>query len=173
MAAIDNTPSNKNFLSPLNFGFHMKRSPNLNFFVQQINLPSITLPIFNQGSPLLSIATPGDHLQYGVLNVWFKIDEDFENYMEIHNWIKALGYPENQYGYKALEDNTKASGESLRSDIMVIIMNNIKNPNYEIVFKDAFPIELSEATFQTTDDSVNYIGARVTFKYTVYEINKL
>ena len=42
MTAIDNTPENRNFLSPLNFKFSIKKSPNMNFFLQKVNLPSIT-----------------------------------------------------------------------------------------------------------------------------------
>lgn len=173
MSAIDQTPTNKNFLSPLNFTLVLKRSPYLNFFVQQINLPSISLPTFTQPSPLLAINKPGDHLEYGVLRVSFKIDEDFVNYAEIYNWIVSLGYPENQNSYKALESNGVSSAEGLKSDISLIVLNGIKNPNYEIVFKDAFPIELSDATFQTTDDSIEYVTASVTFKYTIFNVNKL
>ena len=44
MAALDKTPANKNFLNPLNFKFQIQRAPNVNFFIQKINIPSITLP---------------------------------------------------------------------------------------------------------------------------------
>lgn len=171
--AVDNTPINKNFLSPLNFTFILKRSPHLNFFVQQINIPSITLSTFNQPTPTLNVPVAGDHLDYGLLNVTFKIDEDFKNYMEIHSWITALGYPDSFQGYRNLRDNAKAGGESLKSDISVLILNNIKNPNYEILYKDAFPIALTEASFQTTDDTVEYVSATATFKYTIFSIEKL
>ena len=41
MTAIDKTPTNKNFLSPLNFQFQLKRAPYLNFFIQSINIPGV------------------------------------------------------------------------------------------------------------------------------------
>jgi hypothetical protein len=173
MSAVDNTPINKNFLSPLNFTFVLKRSPNLNFFVQSINIPSLSLGSFMGPSPLLNIPYSGDHIEYSNLQVQFKIDENFQNYMEIFNWIKGLGYPENQTEYQYLSKQPKTTGAGLKSEISLIISDAIKNPNYEIVFTDCFPIDLSEINFQTTDDSVNYVSAVVTFKYTYFNIMKL
>jgi hypothetical protein len=173
MSAIDKTPDTKNFLSPLNFQFVLKRSPSLNFFVQSINVPGIALGAFFQPSPTLNIPMPGDHLEYSDLRLTFKVDEDFQNYFEIFNWLKGLSYPETQQDYYNLQKKTKSSGETIKSDISIIIMNGIKNPNYEVVIKDAFPIALSDLEFQTTDDSVNYISTTVTFKYTYYDIIKI
>jgi hypothetical protein len=42
MSSIDNTPENKNFLSPLNFRFQIKKAPHVNFFVQSVNIPAIS-----------------------------------------------------------------------------------------------------------------------------------
>lgn len=173
MSAIDKTPINKNFLSPLNFTFVLKRSPNLNFFVQSVNIPSLSLGSFMAPSPLLNIPYSGDHIEYSDLSVEFKIDEDFQNYMEIFDWVKSLGYPETQEDYKKLAEKTKASGETLKSEISLIINDAIKNPNYEITFTDCFPIYLSDVQFQTTDDNVNYVSARVIFKYTYFNIGKV
>jgi hypothetical protein len=173
MSAIDKTPTNKNFLSPINFTFVLKRSPLLNFFVQKINIPSIDLGTFNQPSPLLNIPYAGDHLNYSEFQVEFKVDENFTNYLEIHNWIKGLAYPENQEQYAALSRNPKESGESIKSDISVIIADGLKNPNFEITFTDAFPISLSGLEFDTRNSDVDYITSAVTFKYTYYNIIKL
>jgi hypothetical protein len=40
MTAIDDNPANRNFLSPINFKFRIKKAPNLNFFVQKISVPA-------------------------------------------------------------------------------------------------------------------------------------
>ena len=34
------------------------------------------------------------NVQYGELNIEFIVDEDLRNYMELHNWIRALGVPQ-------------------------------------------------------------------------------
>ena len=39
MSALDSNPANKNFLSPLNFSFRIKKAPYTNFFIQKVNVP--------------------------------------------------------------------------------------------------------------------------------------
>jgi hypothetical protein len=173
MSAIDNTPVNKNFLSPLNFTFILKRSPSLNFFVQKINLPGLSLSPINMPTPQLRIPIGGDHIEYENLKVTFKVDEDFENYFEIHNWIRGLGYPVDQKEYAVLSNASRSSGVGVKSDIVVIIANGLKNPNVEITFKDAFPTDLSELIFEVTDTDVNYVTATVTFSYVYFDIVKI
>ena len=51
MSAINNTPENKNFLSPLNFRFQIKKAPNVNFFIQKVNIPQIELPQVDTPNP--------------------------------------------------------------------------------------------------------------------------
>ena len=41
--AILEQPENTNFLSPVGFDFKVKKLPTVNYFVQAINVPSVTL----------------------------------------------------------------------------------------------------------------------------------
>lgn len=173
MSAVNNTPANKNFLSPLNFKFSVKRAPHVNFFLQKASIPSIQLPQIDIPNMFVPIPTTRTHLEYGVFSVTFKVDEDLENYMEMHNWIKALGFPDNFDEYRKLSVIPEYTGEGLRSDLSLIILNSTKTPNYEFVFRDAFPTYLSNVTFDTTLDDVNYVSATVEFAYILYEVNKL
>lgn len=173
MTAIDNTPSNRNFLSPLNFNFQIKRAPHVNFFIQKVNIPSINLPPVTFPNPMVNIPLSGEHITYGELEVTFKVDEDLHNYLEIHNWIKDLGKPIEFTGYRNLAEKKEFTGEGLRSDISLIILSSTKSANYEIKFADAHPIFLSSIVFNTTDENVNYVEASATFKYTYFEISKI
>ena len=87
MSAVTNTPENKNFLSPINFRFQIKRSPHLNFFIQRVNLPAIRLPHVTYPNPVQNIPYFGEHMEYADLVIEFKVDEDLQNYLELHNWI--------------------------------------------------------------------------------------
>lgn len=173
MAAVDNTPTNKNFLSPLNFKFQIKKAPYVNFFIQQVNIPSILLQSPEKGNPFVNIPYPGEHLKFGELKISFKVDEDLKNYLEIHNWITSLGKPENFDQYKTIQDKPIASGDGIYSDISLIVLSSSKMANYEIVFVDAYPITVSDLTFNTVDDTVNYVTASATFKYTYYTITNI
>ena len=107
MSVIDNTPANKNFLSPLNFRFQIKKAPHVNFFIQKVNIPSIALPNPTVSNPFVNIPYPGEHLRYGDLEISFKVDEDLQNYLEIHNWLVSLGKPENFDQYKQIQNRLR------------------------------------------------------------------
>lgn len=173
MSALSNNPSNLNFLSPLNFNFRLKRAPNLNFFIQKVNLPGISFPSAVETNPFVNIPIAGDHLQYGDLSVTFKVDEDLNNYLEIHNWIRALTFPDNFDEYKAISKNPEFTGNGITSDITLIISNSVKIPNFEVNFRNAYPTSLSALSFQTTDSTVEFITATATFKYIMYDIVKI
>ncbi len=173
MSAIDNTPENKNFLSPLNFRFQIKKAPHVNFFIQQVNIPAITMPNPDPNNPFVRTPIPGEHMNFGDLKISFKVDEDLQNYLEIHNWIRGLGKPENFNQYKELQDKPSYTGDGIYSDISVMILSSTKMPNYEITYVDSFPVSLSDLVFRTTDSDVNYITAEATFKYTYYTITNI
>lgn len=173
MSALDNQPENFNFLSPFSFKFQIKKTPYLNFFVQSVNIPGISMPAPEQPNPFVGIPLPGDHLTYDELLIQFKVDEELKNYLELHNWIRALGYPENFNEYKTIANQPKLSGLGIVSDISLLILTSAKNPKFEVVFKDAFPIQLSALIFETTSETVSYIDASATFRYRSYDIVKV
>jgi len=173
MTAIDNTPYNKNFLSPLNFVFQIKRAPHVNFFIQEVNLPSLSIQFPIQQNPFVNIPLSGEHIDFGSLKVSFKVDEDLQNWFEVHNWIRELGFPDNFSEYSNLSTATPTSGAGITSDISLVILNQIKNPTFEVTFRNAFPVSLSDLNFKSTDTDVNYITASAEFKYILYDVVKL
>ena len=173
MSALDNTPVNKNFLSPLNFSFQIKRAPYINFFVQKVNLPSISIDFPIQATPFTNIPIAGEHIKYGDLTVTFKVDEDLQNWFEVHNWIRSLGFPDNFGEYAEVAVNTITSGNGITSDITLLISDSAKNPNYAVTFRDCFPVSLTDLNFETTDSSVDYITASASFRYILYDVVKI
>lgn len=174
MSALDSTPSNRNFLSPLNFKFILKRAPHVNFFLQKVNLPQVTINRTPEYSnPLINIPLAGEFVTFSPLNITFKVDEDFQNYLEIFNWIKALGDYGRDGDYKKLQDASPGSEKGLVSDISLMVLSSTKMPNYDITFMDAFPTTISAMTFNTTDNDVSYIEATAEFRYTIFEITNI
>jgi len=173
MSALTENPTNKNFLSPLGFKFLIKRAPHVNFFIQKVNIPNILLPETYHNNPFVKIPYAGDHMEYGTLRITFKVDEDLKNYLEIHNWIRGLGFPKDFSEYRTLNGQKQEEGNGLRSDISLVILNSTMNPNHEITFIDAFPISLSELVFNTTETTVNYLEASADFKYIRFDISSI
>ena len=168
MSAI-NVPANKNFLSPLGFRFVLTRAPNLSFNVQSITVPGLQLGEVSTPSPFLRIPN-SDGLTYNPLNVSFRVGEDFDDYLEIHNWMVGLGAPESFAQYKALKDIEPGNPQGVYSDITLLITNSSMRPNIKVTFEDTFPISMSDLTFNTTDTDVNYLDCTVEFRYLKYKI---
>lgn len=164
---------NHNFLSPLNFQFILKRAPATEFFIQKINLPGFKLGSPVYGTPFVGVPEAGEHLSYNPLTITFKVDEELTNYLEIHHWMKDLGKPKDFDEYRRLAvDVSQVSGYGVKSDITLMVMSNIKNPNYAINFVDCFPVALSDIQFDTTRDDIEYLTAAASFKYTYYDIDR-
>ena len=172
---LDETPETLNFLSPLVFKFQIRRSPSLNFFVQNVNLPGTNLPQVEQPNPFVSIPYAGDHITYDDLMVNFKVDESMTNWLEIHNWIKALGFPHNFEQHKALTDAelTKIHDAGRESDIILIICNSNRIPVLSATFIDAHPISLSSVIFDTTIENEQHLTAAATFRYQRYDLEAI
>ena len=60
----------------------------------------------------------------------------------------------------------------LYSDATLQVLNNNNLHNFDVVFKDLFPAELSTLQFNVTMSENDYMIATATFKYSTYEIRK-
>ena len=172
-------PENRNFLSPTGFKFTLKRSPKVAFFCNSANIPDLTLGVAVQPTYLKDIDLPGDKISFGDLNLRFLVDENLENYMEIQNWIRGLGYPENLSQVSDLERQGFAQGiyakdlQNIYSDGTLQVLTSSSLPNFQVVFKDLFPYSLETLNFDATDTDIQYFTANVSFKYTIYNITSL
>ena len=173
MTAIDDTPINRNFLSPLNYKFGIKRAPNINFFLQKISIPGVTTEIIDSPNMFNPIHFSASTVQYEELRIEFKVDENLNNYLEIHNWIRARSFPEKFDEYAAISSIAEYTGEGLTAELYCTILDSAKNPNYEFFFRDCFPTNLSSLEFSSVDNNVNFITATASFKFLLFDINKV
>ena len=91
---IDRTPTKFDYASPIQFRFKMTKLPQVEFFVQTANIPGITLDEVQQPTRLKAIALPGSTLSFASLELSFLVDENLNNYKELHDWLIGLGTPE-------------------------------------------------------------------------------
>jgi len=166
-------PSNISFLSPLGFKFNVKKAPHLNFFVQSVNLPNVSLGEVDVDTPFSKIPFPGTRLLFGNLSITFKVDEDMKNYLEMFNWMKELGFPDNFDQFNTISKRAIYTGEGIFSDTTLIILTSAMNPNIEVTFIDCFPVDLSELSFDSTSGDVEYVTATVTFANRRFDIKAI
>lgn len=170
---------NRNFLSPTGFKFTLTRTPKVAFFCNQANIPDLNLGIAVQPSYTKMLPTPGDIIEFGDLSLRFLVDENLENYMEIQNWIRGLGFPEDLQQFDDLEKSGVSRGnyekdrQNIYSDGTLQVLTSSQIPNFQIRFQDLFPYSLSTMTFDATETDIQYFTADVSFKYTIYNIYDL
>tara|TARA_R100001509_G_scaffold125680_1_gene79176 strand:- start:162 stop:749 length:588 start_codon:yes stop_codon:yes gene_type:complete len=171
---------NRNFLSPTGFRFIVKRCPKSAFFCNQANIPSIDLGITFQANYLRDIPIPGDKLEFGDLTIRFLVDEDLNNYIEIQNWLRGLGFPESGQEFRDLDSEGKdygiiptEGGDNIYSDGTLQILSNNLVPKFQVVFTDLFPYSLSTINFDATDTDIEYFTAEASFKYTMYNLTDM
>ena len=126
-------------------------------------------------TPFIRMPIAGDHINYGDLQLTFKVDENMKNYLELYNWITAIGFPDNFDQHKAVDPKyvSYGSGEGVYSDATLMILSSAMNPIHEITFIDAFPVALTDFQFDSRAMDVEYIEATATFRFRKFNITTL
>ena len=187
--SISRQPSKLDYTSPTQFRFLINQLPKVEYFTTEANIPGITLGEVDFKTRFKAIPLMGDVLTYEDLTITFIVDENLENYVEMHTWLTAIGFPENtkQFSdFRSATSNvaTNTRGESkdigdvkastperaMYSDAMLTILTNKNNPVVECRFRDVFPTSLSGLTYSQNQTDVEYLTASITFKYQIYEI---
>lgn len=171
MSTLITYPINKSFLSNNKFEFTLDRIPNFTFFVQSVNLPSITLNPTIVQTPASAVQLPGNIVAFSQISLTFMVDEEMQSWYEIYNWIIQLGNPENTNKRGTLTGDP-GSNRHITSDATLFIKTNSNNPNWKVSFVDVFPIDLGELTFSTIE-SQDFLSSSVSFGYTYYTLSEV
>ena len=167
-----NQIQNRNFLAPVGFKFTLAKYPKVSFFSNSARIPELTLGTAIQPSYLKDIDIPGEKLTYGDLVIRFLVEENMNNYMAVHNWLKGVGFPETPQQFK--DQTTDSEGLRDEKEVFSDGSLHILNSNFQDVaivkFNDLFPVPLTSLEFDATETDINYFTAEVVMRYTVYNI---
>jgi hypothetical protein len=187
---IQREPSKSDYASPIQFRFKCTKLPTVEFFVQSANIPGISLGSATQPTPLVDIPIPGDKITYASLDMSFLVDENLNNYKEIHDWILGLGFPSNNQQFQDLQSagsdrfpgssrSTAATGTStpqplneggIYSDAILTVLNSKNIAKTEIRFQNVYPTSLGGLNYDVRQTDVDYLNASVSFNYMNYDI---
>ena len=184
-------PTKLDYASPTQFRFSIIKLPKVEYFATAANIPGIQLGQANQPTPLKDVPIPGDKLEYDNLNITFLVDENLENYREIHGWLTGLGFPKDNEQFRNLQNagsdrfpTTKNVGLNkelgsikkavqddggLYSDATLFVLTSKNNANLEVRFRDLYPVSLSGLDYNQQETDIQYLTANVTFAYKIYE----
>ncbi len=164
------------YLKPNAFRMLIKELPNVSFTCQSVNIPAIVAQAAMQSTPFIDLPRMGDKLSHGDLTATFIVQEKFLNYIEIYNWMVAIGFP-HDYEEFALYTKDRPNlfllneqeGKCL-SDINISILSSDNTENVELIYRNCFPTFISDIQLDVRPQQVEYVTATVTFAYTFFDI---
>ena len=190
---VSRAPTKLDYASPIQFRFTCAKLPTVEFFCQTANIPSIALGTADVDTPLKSIPFPGDKLTYGDLNVSFLVDENLNNYKELHDWLTGLGFPQSHSQFSSLlatghdrfpqskvgtatvssdagRITSPLSEGAAYSDATLTVLNSKNIAKTEIRFHNVYPTQLGGLSYDIKASDVDYLQVNATFAYMFYEI---
>ena len=187
---INREPTKSDYASPIQFRFKCTKLPTVEFFVQSANIPGINLGSAQQNTPLYDMPLPGDKITFAALDMSFLVDENLNNYKEIHDWILGLGFPSNNQQFQDLQSagsdrfpgssrSTAVTGSStpqplneggIYSDAILTVLNSKNIAKTEIRFQNIYPTSLGSLNYDVRQSDVDYLSASCSFNYMNYDI---
>ena len=186
--SLSRQPTKLDYASPTQFKFSILKLPKVEYFCTSVNIPGIELSGASQATSLKDIPIPGNKLTYEPLQMRFIVDENLENFQEIHGWLVGLGYPRDHAEFQNLlasgtdrfpgqttnsEKGNVVPDGGTYSDATLTILNSKNIAKVEIRFHNIFPTSLGALSYDVQASDVNYLQANVDFSYMYYEIVQL
>jgi len=187
-----NRPTTYDYLRPNAFRFVVKDLPHVSYTCQSANLPSLQIGFAIQPTPFVDIPVVGDKIDFGEFVIRFLIAEDMSNYLELYNWIVALGFPKNYNQYDSFVEqrknrfpyyitrkdslgrvNSRNTDQLAYSDATLTILDSTNTPKTNIIFYDIFPTSVEALDFDLTSTVVPYFVGIASFKYKLFEVESL
>tara|TARA_B100000989_G_scaffold13512_1_gene9077 strand:- start:180 stop:722 length:543 start_codon:yes stop_codon:yes gene_type:complete len=176
---LSRQPTELDYADPSKFRFTVNKLPKVEFFTTQALLPGVNLGDVVIPSPFKEIPVQGTQLTFDNLEIQFLVDEKLENYIELHQWLVGIGFPQSREQFSSFRKNNAgvfpSSGRTpnaggLFGDATLTVTSSKNNPTVEIRFSDIYPVALSSLEFNQQATDVEYLTANCTFSYTLYEI---
>lgn len=186
---LSRQPTQLDYVSPTQFKFNIHQLPKVEFFTTAANVPAINLGEAIFPTPYKEIPVMGDTLTYDNLSITFIVDENLENYIELHNWMVAIGFPKSRTQFSNFRSVTAStpiatqgtsddigdvqpatSSRGMFGDAILTILTNKNNPVVEVRFQDLYPVALGALDFTQTSTDVEYISVTADFSYKIYDI---
>ena len=169
MATTKSTLQPPSFLQPTGYKLVVNRVrfPNLEFFAQSVNHPSINLAPAILPFRGVDAAFPGDKIDYPELNLLVMLDEKMEIYQEMKTWLEDTVY-KNVQRPTSIATNSKDQTEY---DMSLLVLTSGNVLARTITYKSAFPTFIGDIEFASTPGTLQYISFPMTFKFTSFSFS--
>ena len=197
--ALARQPSVFDYSQSNQFKIYLPIFPTTEWFVIRANIPGVSMAQASQYTPFVDIAVVGDKLQYDNFNMTFMVDESLQNYMEMYDWVKNIGFPfsgADQFNKLPRPDNidrgnntrkqikrfndisdqettslaTPSSDRNLYTDITMTILTSKNNSIANVFIYDAFPISLGNIEYSQQETDTSYAVCEASFAYSWFDV---
>jgi hypothetical protein len=141
-----------------NYRLEFLENPNLNYFIQSAQLPGVSAIGVTTPYKKANIYMQADRIEFDPLSINFLVDETFENYMFLHNWM--------------MRDITKETPPTWHRDATLHILTANKTPNLMIHFHGLFIQMIGSLDFESAVGDTSPLNCQATFRYQDFIIEK-
>jgi len=181
-------PTKLDYAAQTQFRFTINYLPLTEYFCQTVNIPGLSLGTATVPSSMYDYPVPGDKITFDPLNVSFLVDENLNNFNELHQWISRLGFAESHTEYADLlasgnppqvtpstQDRVSAPlpEQGIYSDATISVLSSKNKVKTEIRFKNVYPTSISGLDFTVGGTDVDYLVCNASFNYLGYTINQI
>tara|TARA_B100000073_G_C23646177_1_gene538659 strand:- start:43 stop:621 length:579 start_codon:yes stop_codon:yes gene_type:complete len=186
---IGRQPEVLDYASPTQFKMMINQLPKVEFFITAANVPGLNLGEAIFPTPLKQIPMQGDEITFDNLSISFLVDENLENYKELHDWLIGIGFPQSRTQFKDFRSSTSnrpgvtqgisqdigdvkpaTAVSPMFSDATLTILSNKNNPVVEVRFEELSPVALGGLNFDQEATDVQYLKTTADFNYKYYKI---
>lgn len=168
-AAFVRTPQNTNFLQTTKYTFVIPTLPFAKYFCQSVNFPGVSTSEIMVPTPLSNTFRHGEKLSFEPLTFNVLLDEDLRVWEETYNWLVMITKPSSSKQYRR---NPRPYAE-IYHDGFLTVNTNANNPNIRFKFHNCHPISIGGINFNSADNADNVLSAEITFRYDIYEIERI
>ena len=158
------------FLQSTQFTLSFAKIPEATLRLQSVSIPSLGISHTEIGTPFSFLKEPDTKVNFSELPVTFKLDENFEGYLSVFNWMMGIGFPKEFPQYASLE---AGSHRSIFSDATLTVLTNSNLPNLRVSFRDAFPTFLSQVDFNTMATDAETLDIAASFEYHLFTVESI
>lgn len=156
----------KSLAGKTNFILVFDKAPKVQYFCQEVNIPAISLSGTELNMGRLAYNEVGGNLVFDELAVLFLADENLNNYKEIYDWFLSLRHPE------AGNPNLNVTSSEDKSDAVVTILDNNKNPKVRFTFIDCWPTGLDGLVYdvKSEGDDPQVVALSLSYSHFTMEV---
>ena len=170
MASI-NCADNINYFQPTSFRVIIDRKHygTFQFFVARVSHPGVQNAAAETAFPRIgSFPLPGGVMSFGELSMDVLLDEDFQTYTELYDWMLRLVNEE-----QIAENRVVSSNDAVPTyaDIKVIALSNHNNKNVIFTYKDCVITGVGDINFDAQNTTVDVLSFPASFRFSHFEVS--